>query len=138
MRAHLDADGYRIVDARPRAFYDAVQATRRHLPSDDGEMNMVDVRKGHVPGAASLPLTAIVDESIRIRSAEELEAVFRAAGVEPGDTVVAYCHLGQFATLVLFGARTLGHDVILYDGSFQDWGYREDLPVEGPAGGSAR
>ncbi len=135
---HLDADGYRILDARPRAFYDAVQATRRHVPAPDGEMRMVDVRKGHIPGAASLPVTELVDESVRLRSATELETLFREAGVEPGQTVVAYCHLGQFATLVLLGARTLGYDVVLYDGSFQDWGSRTELPVEGPAGRRGR
>jgi len=65
---------------------------------------------------------------------EELAALFRDAAVRPGDTVVGYCHLGQFATLMLFGARTLGFPIKLYDGSFQEWGSREDLPVEGPGG----
>jgi len=42
--------------------------------------------------------------------------------------VVAYCHIGQYATVVIFVARTLGYDVRFYDGSFQDWAAR-DLPV---------
>ena len=54
------------------------------------------------------------------------------AGVEPNDTVVTYCHIGQQATATLFGALTLGHKVLLYDGSFEDW-VRRDLPVENPA-----
>jgi thiosulfate/3-mercaptopyruvate sulfurtransferase len=45
--------------------------------------------------------------------------------------VVAYCHIGQQATAVLFAARTLGHPVRLYDGSFEDWSRRTELPVEG-------
>ena len=45
-----------------------------------------------------------------------------------GDTVVAYCHIGQYATMVLLAAHTLGHDIRLYDGAFQDWAVR-DLPV---------
>jgi thiosulfate/3-mercaptopyruvate sulfurtransferase len=43
--------------------------------------------------------------------------------------VVAYCHIGQYATMALFAARTLGYEVKLYDGAFQDWAQR-DLPVE--------
>ena len=40
-----------------------------------------------------------------------IEALFRKAGVKPGDTVVAYCHVGQQATAVIFAARLLGHPV---------------------------
>ena len=47
-----------------------------------------------------------------------------------GETVVAYCHIGQQATAVIFGARLLGHLVLLYDGSFQDWATNNRGPVE--------
>ena len=33
-------------------------------------------------------------------------------------------------TAMLFAARTLGHDVLLYDGSFEDWSRQPDAPVE--------
>ena len=59
-----------------------------------------------------------------------LAAVFARAGVKPGDTVVAYCHVGQQATAVLFAARLLGHPVVLYDGSFQDWAVNNRGAVE--------
>jgi thiosulfate/3-mercaptopyruvate sulfurtransferase len=40
---------------------------------------------------------------------------------------------------VLFAARTLGHPVLLYDGSFQDWSRHGDqYPVENPAVGEKR
>ncbi len=125
VRDHLNASGYRIIDARAPVHYDGIQPTYLHREP---------VRKGHIPGAASLPYNQIVDDQLRLRPPEELAALFREAGVQPGDTVVGYCHLGQFATLMLFGARTLGYPVKLYDGSFQEWGSREDLPVEGPGG----
>ena len=50
--------------------------------------------------------------------------------MQPGDTVLGYCHIGQQMTAVLFAARTLGHDVLLYDGSMQDWSRRKEYPVE--------
>jgi thiosulfate/3-mercaptopyruvate sulfurtransferase len=127
VRDHLDDEGTRVIDARAPVHYDGLQPTYLHRQP---------VRKGHIPGAANVPFTEIVDDQIRLKSPAELTAIFDAAGVEPGDTVVGYCHLGQFATLMLFGARTLGYPVRLYDGSFQEWGSRDELPVEGPASGS--
>jgi thiosulfate/3-mercaptopyruvate sulfurtransferase len=52
--------------------------------------------------------------------------------VKRGDTVVAYCHIGQQATAVLLAARTIGFKVLLYDGSFEEWS-RKDYPVDNPA-----
>ena len=87
-------------------------------------------RKGHIAGAKSLPFSEVTDDNGRLKSADQLTSLFTKAGVGPKDTVVAYCHIGQQATAVLFAARTLGHPVLLYDGSFQDWAGRPELPVE--------
>jgi thiosulfate/3-mercaptopyruvate sulfurtransferase len=127
VEAHLDADGYRIIDARAPVHYDGIQPTYLHRQP---------VRKGHIPGAANIPMSSFVDDSLQLRPAAELRQLFADAGVEPGDTIVGYCHLGQFATLLLFSARTLGYPVKLYDGSFQDWGSQENRPVELPGSGS--
>ncbi|MDB4949201.1 MAG: Rhodanese-like protein [Gemmatimonadetes bacterium] len=124
VKAHIGASGVAIVDGRARAFYDGVQKTRN--------------RAGHIPGAHSIPFTELTDDHDRVRSQAELAEVFRAAGVRPGDTVVGYCHIGQQATAMLFAARLLGYDVKLYDGSFQDWDRRTDLPVETPSAGGTR
>jgi thiosulfate/3-mercaptopyruvate sulfurtransferase len=87
---------------------------------------------GHIPGAASIPMNTLVDDSGFFRSKGDLENIFRAAGVQAGDTVVAYCHNGYMSTAVVFAARLLGHPVRNYDGSFRDWRVH-DLPTEGGA-----
>ena len=50
--------------------------------------------------------------------------------IHAGDTIVAYCHVGQQATAVVFAARLLDLPVVLYDGAFQDWATRNRGGVE--------
>ena len=124
IREPLHAGGQALVDARDASFYDGSQSgARRGDPP----------RSGHLPGALSLPFSETTDDSLRLRSPEDLQARFTRAGVKPGDTVIGYCHIGQQATAMLFAARTLGFKVLLYDGSFEDWSRRPDFPLENPA-----
>jgi thiosulfate/3-mercaptopyruvate sulfurtransferase len=124
VRAHTGKPGISVVDGRAAVFYDGVQ--------HGGGMG-VDHRAGHIPGAKSVPYTEITTDQLLLKSPAELEALFTSAGVGPKDTVVGYCHIGQQATGMLFAARTLGHPVFLYDGSFEDWSRHTEFPVENPA-----
>lgn len=117
---HSKHPGFALLDARMTGFFDGTM-------QDDGP------RRGHIPGAASLPFEELYDSQLRLRSPAELQARFQQAGVQRGDTVVAYCHIGQRATAVLLAAETLGYPVRLYDGSFQEWGRRSDLPIDNPS-----
>jgi thiosulfate/3-mercaptopyruvate sulfurtransferase len=124
VNAHRQSPGYAVVDGRAAVYYDGKQ-TPEHM----GEK----MRTGHVAGAHSVPFTEVVDDKNVLKSPAELEALFTKAGVKPGDTVIGYCHIGQQATAMLFAARTLGHPVLLYDGSFQDWSRHTEYPVDNPA-----
>jgi thiosulfate/3-mercaptopyruvate sulfurtransferase len=123
VQAHESSPGYKVIDARAGVFYDGVQAGMGGV-------------KGHVPGAVSLPYSSITGPDQKLKSTEELAAAFKAAGVKPGDHIIAYCHVGQQATAVVFAARSLGIDANLYDGSFEDWSRRK-LPVDTPAAAKA-
>lgn len=119
VRAHARQPGYVLIDARAAMYYDGLEES-----GADGHP-----RRGHIPGAHNLPFTGITNDDLTLKNPAELLALFRNAGVMPGDRVIAYCHIGQQATAVLFAARAVGIDAVLYDGSFEDWTMR-NLPVE--------
>jgi thiosulfate/3-mercaptopyruvate sulfurtransferase len=127
VRAHLQTAGFAIVDARNTSFYEG---------SRTGGQPPQSHKTGHILGAVSVPFDSLFDASDHhYKSQDELSAIFTKAGVKSGDTVIAYCHIGQQATAVVFAARLLGFKVMLYDGSFEDWSLR-DLPVARSGGGS--
>jgi len=116
VRGTAQRTGHVLVDARPPVYWDGTE------PKDG------DTPAGHIPGARNVPYTTLVDDALHV-DLPGIERAFRAAGIMPGDTVVGYCFIGQYATASLFAARLLGHPVKLYDGSMDDWN-RRGLPVE--------
>lgn len=116
--SRLEDPSTAIVDARAPAFYRGAENRQ--------------ARVGHIPGAGSLPFTAITGTDGRFKDSGTLTTLLGAAGAESGNTVVTYCHIGQQASLVWLGARVAGFEAKLYDGSFQEWSARFDLPVALP------
>ena len=119
--AHLNDPRVAIVDARNERFYLGNYPGRPEEP-----------RPGHIPGAFNIPFPSIVGDSQRVKSPADLRILFEGAHAAPGDTIVLYCHIGQQATLVWFGAKLAGYDARLYDGSFTQWSNLSQHPVERP------
>ena len=115
--SHLQQAGITIIDARTHEFYNGSQS--------DG-----NPRSGHIPGAANLSYLDVVDQdNNKFKSPDALKELFRAAGLKPGNLMVSYCHIGQRATVLYFTAKMLGYDAKMYDGSWEDWSRRKDLPI---------
>ncbi|WP_143174085.1 sulfurtransferase [Streptoalloteichus hindustanus] len=100
-----------------------------------GDVEPVDPRAGHVPGARNAPFGQHVDgETGRWRSAEELRERFTALGVGDGDEVGAYCGSGVTACSVLLALEVAGlstpeRPAALYAGSWSHWSADPDRPA---------
>jgi thiosulfate/3-mercaptopyruvate sulfurtransferase len=115
--SHLNQTGVTIIDARTHEFYSGSQS--------DG-----NPRSGHIPGATNLSYLDVIDQdNNKFKSPDALKELFKAAGLKPGNLMVSYCHIGQRATVLYFTAKMLGYDAKMYDGSWEDWSHRKDLPI---------
>jgi thiosulfate/3-mercaptopyruvate sulfurtransferase len=89
------------------------------------------MRSGHMPGAASLPYTDLLNADGTFRPADQLRARFAQAGVDGKRPVVTSCGSGVTACILTLGLRLSGlPEGAVYDGSWSEWGGRSDTPVE--------
>ena len=88
-------------------------------------------RSGHIEGAVNIPYyeVSLEDSTYLFKSKEALGALFEDHKVHEGKSISTYCTTGIQASALYFTARLLGYSVQLYDGSFQEWGEDDSLPV---------
>ena len=111
-----------LVDARAAKRFQGVDAEPRPTK-----------KRGHVPGAVNLPFNELMDpgNSFVMRSADEIAAAVKKAGIAFEKPIAACCGSGVTACVIAFGLYLIGHDgVAIYDGSWAEWGNRDDAPVE--------
>ncbi|TYC50400.1 3-mercaptopyruvate sulfurtransferase [Rhodobacterales bacterium] len=88
------------------------------------------LRPGHMPSALNLPFTKLISEDGTFRSRNDLVEIFEEAGLNLDQPVTTSCGSGVTAAILTLGLTIAGaRDLALYDGSWAEWGGRDDTEI---------
>jgi len=120
MRANLASRREQVLDARSHGRFIGTEPEPRP-----------GLRGGHIPGSLNLSYDQLYRKDGTLLPPDDLQRRFEAAGLDPAKPVVTTCGSGVTAAVLALGLHLLGHEkVAVYDGSWTEWGGRNDTPLE--------
>jgi len=110
---------YSIIDARAPGRFKGEQAEPRE-----------GMRSGHIPGSQNVFYKDLLKTDNTMKAPSDLEAIFKAAGVDLSKPAITTCGSGVTAAILSLALERIGKtDHALYDGSWSEWGMYADLPI---------
>jgi len=120
VRELIQSKREQIVDARAAARF------RGEAPEP-----RAGLRGGHMPGAFNLPYNDLIDpKSGTMLPSEQIANRIAGSSIDPAKKVTASCGSGVTACVVALGFYLIGAPhAAVYDGSWTEWGGRDDTPI---------
>ncbi|MDG2481732.1 MAG: rhodanese-like domain-containing protein, partial [Alphaproteobacteria bacterium] len=119
MLANIESGREQVVDARGVGRFTAEEPEIRP-----------GIRGGHIPGSSNLPYSSLLNADATIKDDDALKAAFASIGVDTGKSIATTCGSGISACFLALALDLIGaRKVAVYDGSWTEWGGREDTPV---------
>ena len=118
VREGIEAKAFQVIDGRPAARFRGEAPEPRDW-----------VKTGRIPGSLNVPSTELTANG-RLKDPETLRNIFTAAGVNLAKPIVTSCGSGVNAATLSLALDVLGvENTALYDGSWTEWGARDDTPI---------